>query len=1075
TDTHFSEGTKTDLGILGSGDEASLGLLSALGAVAQVSAGQSHTCALKTDGTVWCWGRNDYGQLGDNTTTDKYTPVQVLGVGGVGYLEGVSQISLGASHSCALKTDGTAWCWGRNNYGQLGDNNTSIDRYTPVQVLGVNASGFLQGVSQVSSGESHTCAIKTDGTVWCWGYNLSGRLGDNTTTSKFTPVQVVGVGNVGFLQEVSRISVGGQHSCVLKNDTTVFCWGFNGAGQLGDNTTTNRYTPIQVLGIGGNGYLEGISQISLGASHTCITKTDGTAYCWGRNNYGQLGNNTVIDQYTPVQVLGVGGSGFFSGVSLISVGGSHACALKTDGTTYCWGFNSSGQLGDNTTTQRLTPVQVLGGGGSGFLSGVSQISVGSYHTCSLTVNNIALCWGSNSGQLGDNTTSGRYTPVKVLGVEIFLGYVSDIQQTVSGSEHSCILKSDHTMWCWGANSYGELGNGAFINKKAPVQVLGVGGNGYLTDIFQIAAGSRYSCAVKTDGTVYCWGRAEYGIGDNTIGTSRNTPVQVLGVGGVGVLSGVIQVSVGSSNMCALKTDGTVWCWGTGQFGGNGDNTTTQRLTPVQVLGVGGVGVLSGISEISTGYSHTCALKTDGTVWCWGSGDRLGSDKVNGNFPTPIQVDDVGIFSESFSNGEQVSSGNEFSCALNGDGTVWCWGRNYYGQIGNDTQGNKPGAVQVKGVGGVGYLTDISQIANGNSHVCALKTDGTAYCWGENGSGRLGDNTTTQRNTPVQVKGVGNIGFLSNISQITAGNSNTCALKTDGTAYCWGTGQYGGNGDNTTTQRYTPVQVKGVDGVGFLENVSQISAGFYHTCATKTDGTAYCWGSSSYGQLGDDTTTQRNTPIQVLGVGGVGYLEGVSQISTGYRHTCATKTDGTVYCWGLNSSGQLGDNTITKRPIPIQVLGVGGIGYLSGVSHISVGSYHNCSLKTDGTVYCWGSFRDGQIGSDISYNRIPTKEVKKYIPSSGYLTNISQISTGYQHTCATKIDGTAYCWGDNNSGQLGDNTIVGRFTPVQVLGVEGVGNLSGVSHISAGNYQHTCALKTDGTTYCWGSNSSGQLS
>ena len=304
TDIDFSYGIKSEVDITGSGDNASVGLLNALGAVSQVEGGEYHTCALKTDGTVYCWGRNNSGQLGDNTTETRYEPTQVLGVDGVGYLSGVLQISTGYSHTCAMKTDDTVYCWGYNSYGQLGDN-TTTDRYTPVQVLGVGGNGTLTGVSQITVGYSHTCAIKTDGTAYCWGQNSYGQLGDNTTTSKYTPVQVLGVGASGVLSGVSQISAGRDHTCALKTDGTVYCWGLNDRGQLGDNTTTDRRTPVQVLGVGGSGTLSGVSQVSAGGSHTCALKTDDTVYCWDYNSYGQLGDNTTTNRYTPVQVKGV--------------------------------------------------------------------------------------------------------------------------------------------------------------------------------------------------------------------------------------------------------------------------------------------------------------------------------------------------------------------------------------------------------------------------------------------------------------------------------------------------------------------------------------------------------------------------------------------------------------------------------------------------------------------------------------------------------------------------------------------------------------------------------------------------
>ncbi|NCU42105.1 MAG: RCC1 repeat-containing protein, partial [Candidatus Moranbacteria bacterium] len=711
---------------------------------------------------------------------------------------------------------------------------------------------------------------------------------------------------------------------MLKEDFTVWCWGINGSyGRLGigENTTSDMRTPVQVKGVDGVGFLENVSQISAGTDHTCATKTDGTAYCWGYNTYGRLGDNTTIDRYTPVQVLGVNASGFLENVSQISVGSAHTCATKTDGTAYCWGSNSSGRLGDNTTTSKYTPVQIKNAGAT-FLEPLSQSQKVS------------------AGGLPYN----------------------------SQESSSCTVREDSTVWCWGDNQYGQLGDGSTEMRQGAVQVKGVGGVGYLSDIVEITRGSYHTCATKTDGTAYCWGRNDYGrLGDNTQ-TQRLTPVQVKGVGNVGFLENVAQISAGNQHTCSLKTDGTAYCWGYNQSGQLGDNTTTSRYTPIQVKGVDGVGFLENVSWISLGESHTCAMKTDGTAYCWGSNSsgQLG-DNTTTSKSTPVQVLGVGG-SGNLSGVSLISSGYRHACATKTDGTAYCWGYNQSGQLGDNTTTSRYTPIQVLGVGGSGFFSGASQISTGSSHTCATKTDGTAYCWGSNGNGRLGDNTTTQRLAPVQVVGVGGSGYLEGILQISVGSSHTCVIKNTGKTLCWGYNSSGQLGADTGDMS-TPVEVRTyLPFEGFLEGVSQISATSEHTCATKTDGTLYCWGSGRSGRLGNNTTIDRYTPLQVLGVEGSGFLEGVEDISTGNWHTCATKTDGTAYCWGLNSSGRLGDNTLIDRYTPIQVLGVGGSGFFSGISHISAGGSHTCALKTDGTTYCWGSNSSGQLSDNTYTNR-----------------------------------------------------------------------------------------------------------
>jgi alpha-tubulin suppressor-like RCC1 family protein len=382
--------------------------------LSQISSGDWHTCAVKTDDTVWCWGDNTDGRLGINNTTAQYAPVQVLGAGGSGTLTNVSQTIAGDYHTCAVKIDGTAWCWGRNSLGQLGINNTTA-QYAPVQVLGVGGSGNLTNVRQISVGRFHTCVVKTDDTVWCWGNNSSGQLGINNTTQQYAPVQVLGAGGSGILTNVSQIAAGRSQTCAVKTDDTVWCWGGNTDGQLGINNTIQQNAPVQVLGVGGSGNLTNVSQVAVGGNVTCAVKNDGTVWCWGWNYYGQLGTNNNISQNAPVQVLGAGGSGTLTGASQIAVGGSQTCAVKTDNTAWCWGTNGSGQLGTNNTTDQYAPVQVLGVGGSGNLTNVSQVAAGTYHSCAIKTDNTAWCWGINSrGQLGTNNTTQQNAPIEPL-------------------------------------------------------------------------------------------------------------------------------------------------------------------------------------------------------------------------------------------------------------------------------------------------------------------------------------------------------------------------------------------------------------------------------------------------------------------------------------------------------------------------------------------------------------------------------------------------------------------------------------------------------------------------------------
>ena len=336
-----------------------------------------------------------------------------------------TQIGTGNRHTCAVTTSGGVKCWGSNTVGQLG-NGTTTDSSTPVDVVGLTS-----GVASITAGWAHNCAVNTNGGAKCWGSNTNGRLGDGTTTQRSTPVDVS-----GLTSGVASISAFNIHTCAVTTSGGVKCWGANGSGRLGDGTTTDSSTPVDVVGL-----TSGVASISAGGNHTCAVTTSGGAKCWGSNSNGRLGDGTTTDSSTPVDVVGL-----TSGVASISAGSAHTCAVTTSGGAKCWGSNTNGRLGDGTTTTRRTPVDVVG-----LTSGVASISAGSEHTCAVTTSGGAKCWGNNrtvvqsfgfvisstiDGRLGVGAINSSSTPVDVSGFEPQPGFPATVEVTVSDSSGS---------------------------------------------------------------------------------------------------------------------------------------------------------------------------------------------------------------------------------------------------------------------------------------------------------------------------------------------------------------------------------------------------------------------------------------------------------------------------------------------------------------------------------------------------------------------------------------------------------------------------------------------------------------
>jgi alpha-tubulin suppressor-like RCC1 family protein len=379
-----------------------------------VGAGSQTSYALNCDGTVNAWGYGGNGELGNGTTTNTgtTTAVQVKGAGGVGLLSGITAISAGDVFGLALKNDSTIWAWGKNDYGEIGNSTVASKTTLPVQVMGVSGVGFLKQIVAIEAGRFHSLALKSDSTVLAWGYNNFGQLGDSTIgINRYTPVKVK------HLTKIIGISAGLGVSVAIKNDGTVWAWGENQYGQLGDGTTTTRLTPVQVKGAGGVGFLTNVVAVEAGEFQILALKSDGTLWAWGYNNYGQLGDGTTTNRSTPVQVLGAGGVGFLTGISKLAMGIANSpLVLKNDGTLWAWGWNLYGQLGSNTTTNSSVPVQVMGAGGVGFLTGITAIGGGVNNGIALKNDGTIWNWGYNNvGQLGNGTTTTIYTPVQILG------------------------------------------------------------------------------------------------------------------------------------------------------------------------------------------------------------------------------------------------------------------------------------------------------------------------------------------------------------------------------------------------------------------------------------------------------------------------------------------------------------------------------------------------------------------------------------------------------------------------------------------------------------------------------------
>lgn len=675
----------------------------------------------------------------------------------------------------------------------------------------------------------------------------------------------------------------------------------------------------------------------------------------------------------------------------------HTCSIVGGGGIKCWGRNPFRQLGDGTTIDHATPVDA-----TVLTSPATAVATGTNHTCAITPAGGVKCWGANRyGQLGNGNTVDSAEPVDVVGLN------SGVVAITAAHRHTCVVTTSGAMKCWGGNEHGQLGNGSTTGSSLPVDVSGLS-----SGVLAIASGWFNTCAVTTAGAAKCWGDNSFGqLGDGSV--SRATaPVDVSGLA-----SGVTAIAIHMMHACALLDGGGMKCWGENYAGQLGNGSTDSSPVPVDVLSLG-----APVSGMAVDRDSTCALTRSGAVRCWGVNDlgQLGDGTyLNHSLPNDVAGLGSGVVA--------IAMGTSHACARLESGELRCWGGNYGEELGNGVPSRRATPVDVLGID-----EGSSAIAVGWSYACATTSAGEVKCWGDNRFGELGDDTYTSHIVPAAVLGLGE---GAGAGAISAGISHTCARKAGGAAVCWGAGDSGqvGTGFDGSFPYAAPVS-------GLSTGTARIAAGANHSCAVTDAGGVKCWGQNNAGQLGDGTTDSHPAPVDVVGL-----ASGISSVAAGYDHTCAITTLGSVKCWGLNDGGQLGDGTTDWQLTPVDVVGLDAIAVA-----IAAGNGGTCVVTDAGVVKCWG------WGSAVP------------AVVAGLESNTVAVSIGDRHTCALSRTGGLKCWGYNAEGQLGDGTLEDRATPVDVVGLT-----SGVIAVSTALYD-TCAVTEAGRAKCWGSNSSGQL-
>ena len=1045
-----------------------------------VSSGNEHSCGLDDDGEVSCWGRGADGRLGNNATEDTTSAVKVVDVDSTSEsLEDIAQISAGGKHNCALGEKGNIFCWGDGLYGQLG-NNATADKKMPVMVMAVDDSGDdLDDMVQVSSGLNHTCALNDDKKVLCWGRGNKGQLGDDSTNDRYMPVFVVDTsGSTTHLSGVVQIVAGAQHTCALKSNGRVMCWGYGVSGQLGEDATRDRMYPVEVINEDNTGDdpLTNIIELSAGDSHTCALNNRGNIFCWGAGTEGRLGNDLSTTQMRPVAVVEDEKLNyhFASGIRLnnhsqISAGMDHTCQIKEDGYAYCWGKGDEGQLGNADTSPSTLPVSVLDEDNSdNAQAGLIEISAGEKHTCALKSDSGVLCWGyGSSGQLGNGGTGNKTYPVPVMNGESTPDELLGVQHVAVGKHHSCVIDKDGRVLCWGEGSDGQLGNGTNVDRSYSSHVIAANGvTNPLTGAVQIAAGDLHTCALKEAGHIYCWGEGDGGrLGDDA-SADRNYPVLVRdGDTSLDILDDVVQVAAGGEHSCALVGDGKVFCWGRGGNGRLGNDTTSDVTHAVAVSSVDSSSTpLSGIVQISLGSVHSCALEDSGKVLCWGEGvdGRLGTGNTDEQMRPAYVIEGTGT--NHLTDVVQIDAGVEHTCALKHNGESVCWGKGEDGRLGEGANSTREYAVNVQ-KGSDDLEIKISALSAGQGHACAL-VSGKVRCWGHGTSGQLGDDGDNDQKAPVAAKDSdGN--ELAKVKSLGAGSAHTCAVRSDGKVECWGEGSSGQLGNNESNDQSKAVVVEDASG-NELTGAVGVSSGGEHSCLVNSEGRVYCWGKGTNGRLGNKANSDSDSPVVLVDATG-DIKEKMVQVSAGEEHSCALTSHGKVFCWGKGLNGRLGHRATEDSSSASFVRDATGDA-LEIFTQVSVGGEHSCGVLATGNGVCWGKGTDGRLGNNASVDK--NTPVPIMDDGSDLIPDVIQVSAGDAHACALQSNRQVQCWGKGTDGQLGNGGSSSSDNGETVLTAAST-PLKGVVYISAGE-DSTCALRAAGDIYCWGKGDNQRL-
>ncbi|QWB99902.1 InlB B-repeat-containing protein [Mycoplasmatota bacterium] len=857
---------------------------------------------------------------------------------------------------------------------------------------------------------------------------------------------------------------------------------------------------------------ETMTSISLGYSNFSAITSEGRVFSWGYNFHGQLGDGTTINRNTPTEITSQFGLDAGEIVKNISIGVEHSIAITSEGRVFSWGSNNNGQLGDGTRTDRTTPTEITSQFGLNAGETVKNISLGVEHSIAITSEGRVFTWGSNNnGQLGDGTRTDRTTPIEITS-QFGLDAGETLTSISLGVEHSIAITSEGRVFTWGSNNNGQLGDGTSTDRTTPTEITSQFGLDAGETVTSISLGYFHSSAITSEGRAFTWGSNEGGqLGDGTT-TNRTTPTEITSQFKLDAGETVTSISLGFFHSSTITSEGRAFTWGSNWNGQLGDGTFIGRSTPTEITGQFELNAGETVTNISLGDEQSVSITSEGRIFIWGDNDynQLG-DGTTTDRNSPYEIPTVTLYLLHSINQEGDSSIPIYSPTKEG----YTFGGWYVdSELTTEfTHTNLPAGDYILYAKWLANIYTMTFVSNGGSLVSSITQEyGTnvlvsmpvreGYTF--NGWYTDGELTNEYTFTTMPAEDItlyakwtineytinyydagkaydSDLTIALNagetVTSISLGSDHSSAITSEGRVFTWGSNNNGQLGDGTTTDRNTPTEITSQFGLNKGEKVISISLGQDHSSAITSEGRVFTWGSNEVGILGDGTWTFRTTPTEITSHFSLLPGETVTNISLGSLHSSAITSEGRVFTWGYNNNGQLGDETTTNRTIPTEITSQFSLLPGETVISISLGSYHSSAITSEGRVFTWGSNEVGQLGdgttaADGGGVSTPFDITSEFNLNTG--ETVTSISLGSYHSSAITSEGRVFTWGNNSLGQLGDGTTTNnRNTPTEITSMFELNAGETVTSILLGS-NHSSAISSEGRVFTWGSNYQGQL-